>query len=215
MALLKVNAGDVVAIPAVKGGQYGFVLSRVIVPINTRTIEVFSDFLTNFDITEEEVRSQDFSIDNRLFNPVYASFDFSKHFGKVKWPILLSDPTYDREQSKYSEIEFEDASEYQEFGRYYRGGDEYHEPPGVRRNLESKTIYSNPQLMHRVNLHLAGYLKKGEPLNPLRTRAAIEQNGMDWWVDGINACNDIADAIATKLKDAQQARKKSSAKLAK
>lgn len=122
----------------------------------------------------------------------------------MKWPVLLHDPNYDKEQSKCSEIEFEYSSEYQEFGRYAKGGKECTEPPGVRRNLQDKTIYSNPQLMHRISLHLNGYLKRGEPMNALRERAAIEQNGMDWWVDGVNACNDIADAIATKFKEAQK-----------
>lgn len=207
MALLKVAAGDVVAIPATKAGELGFVLSRVIVPASTLTIEVFRDFHTTFAITESEIRACDFSASNRLFNPVYAAFDFGKHFGAVKWPILLKDSKFDKESSGYCDIEFEDASEYEELGRYYRGDEECHEPPGVRRNLESRTIYSNPQLVHRINLHLAGYLKVGEPLNPERTRRAIQANGKDWWVNGINVCNGLSDLIAKRLIDSRRHKK--------
>lgn len=79
MALLKVAEGDIVAIPAVKDAKWGFVLSRVVLDNRVITIiEVFSDFHTDFGITEAQVRVQDFSIENRLFSPVYASFDFNK-----------------------------------------------------------------------------------------------------------------------------------------
>jgi hypothetical protein len=207
MALLLVDAGDVIAIPAAKAGKLGFVLARVIIPIRTRTIEVFREFRTDFAISEEEVRAQDFSVASRLFNPVYASLDFGKPFGVVKWPILLKNPHYDKEMSNFSDIEFEDATEYEEFGRYYKGGEECYEPQGVRRDLESRTIYSNPQLVHRIKLHLAGYLNVGEPLNSDRTRKAIQENGEEWWITGISACRDLSDEVTKRLIEAQRRRK--------
>src|SRR5262245_10289790 len=107
MALLKVQPGDVIGVPAAKNGEWGFVMARVIRDDVVTLIEVFSDFYTNFAISEKEVLQKNFCINNRLFNPVNASFDFNRYFGKIKWPVLAKTPGFDPEQSKISEIEFE------------------------------------------------------------------------------------------------------------
>ncbi|URI06756.1 hypothetical protein MW290_12705 [Aquincola tertiaricarbonis] len=204
MALLSVDPGDIVAIPTVRGGQRGFVLSRIIVPIRLRTIEVFKNFHTNFGMTEERVLEQDFSVENRLFAPVYASMDFSKWVGKVKWSILHKDPSYHREQSRYSDIEIMGPpAEYKEFGVYYKGGQRCFEPPGVRRSIEDSMIYSNTQLMFRIGLHMSGEMAPGEAMNTAKERALLEKYGMDWLVNGTNAWAPISDAIATEMKEAQ------------
>ena len=205
MALLKIQPGDVVAIPAMKDGEEGFVLSRV---IDSYTIEIFAGFFTDFSITEDEVKAQDLSILNRLHPPVHASFDFTKYSGKVKWPILLSDSDYDREKSKYSEIEFGGRAEYIDQGIYFKGGKMLWEPDGVRRNLENRTIWSNPQLIQRTNLYLNGILKPGEPFNVQAEQRLIKQYGMDWLINETNACVDLADRIGTKFKESKKASKK-------
>ncbi|MCA8293734.1 hypothetical protein LGN19_08030 [Burkholderia sp. AU30198] len=199
MALLKVKPGDVVAIPSEMNGEWGFVLSRAIVVGVTNWIEVFDDFSVDFDITTEDVRSRISSEKSRLFNPILASFDFGKYFGLVKWPVLLADPDYAPSHSDFSEIEFEGAS-YEELGIYYKGDERFSEQSGVRRNLEDMTIYSNPQLVRRINLHLSGYVDKGVPWNSRLVKSIIDKEGMKWWVDGINACNDKADAVALRFK---------------
>ena len=188
MALLKVQPGDVVAIPARKDAEEGFVLCRVINEKNVLTIEIFADFFTNFSMTGNEIKNKNFSILNRLHPPVHASFDFTKYSGKVKWPILLSNPDYDREESKYSEIEFQDCSEYATRGLYFKGGKIQWEPDGIRRNLEDRTIWSNPQLIQRTNLYLNGILKPGEPFNVQAEQRLIKQYGMDWLINETNAC---------------------------
>jgi hypothetical protein len=203
MALLKVSPGDIVGVPAAKDGVWGFVLSRVIREDKVLWIEVFSSFLTNFSISETGVLAQDLSGDNRLFNPIYASFDFNRHFGKIKWPILARAPAYTPGQSKISQIEFEGIS-YFETGLYLKGGKEYREPPGVRRNLEDRTTYSNPQLVHRINLHLSGYVRKGEPWNARLERPLIEREGMYWWSEGEESCKIAADEVASRFLEARK-----------
>ncbi len=207
MALLKVNPGDVVAVPAEKKGEWGFVLARVIRSGVVTWIEVFEDFYTDFNIDEKAIAARNFSEEARLFKPVYAAFDFGKYFGKVKWPVLATDASYTPDQSNISSIEFEGDS-YQESGIYYKNGVECVEPAGVRRGLENRTIYSNPQLVRRINLYLSGYFEKGVPWNSEVIRAVVEKEGMDWWVDGINACNDKADAVALKFKEVRKRVKK-------
>ena len=208
MALLKVQPGDVVAVPARKDAEEGFVLCRVINEKNVLTIEIFAGFFTDFSITEDEVKAQDLSILNRLHSPVHASFDFTTYSGKIKWPILLSNPDYDPEESKYSEIEFQDCSEYAPRGLYFKSGEIRWEPDGVRRNLEDRTIWSNPQLIQRTNLYLSGILKHGEPFNVQKEQQLIQQYGMDWLVNETNACVDLADRVATKFKESKKASKK-------
>lgn len=204
MALLKTDPGDIVAIPSIKAGVRGFVLSRVIAPEPYGLTEVFSEFHVNFAMTEEQVLEQDLSVDKRLFAPVYASMDFSKWVGKVKWSILHKDPSYHREQSRYSDIEIMGPpAEYKEFGVYYKGGQRCFEPPGVRRSIEDSMIYSNTQLMFRIGLHMAGEMAPGEAMNTAKERALLEKYGMDWLVNGTNAWAPISDAIATEMKEAQ------------
>lgn len=82
VALPKTDPGDIVAIPSIKAGVKVSLLSRVIAPEPYGLTEVFSEFFTDFGITEERVLEQDFSKENRLFAPVYASMDFSKWVGK-------------------------------------------------------------------------------------------------------------------------------------
>ncbi|MBN3839776.1 hypothetical protein [Burkholderia sp. Ac-20349] len=200
MALLMVAPGDVVAIPAEMSGEWGFVLSRVIFVGATKWIEVFDDFSVDFKNASERAESIIFSEKKRLFNPIFASFDFRKYFCMVKWPILSSDPLYTPDQSGFSEIEFEGPS-YEELGIYYKGGEEFAEKSGVRRNLDDMTIFSNPQLVRRVNLYLSGYVKKGEPWNSRLVKSIIDKKGREWWVSGIGECNDRADAVALRLKD--------------
>lgn len=200
MALLKVTAGDIVAIPSERGGKWGFVYSRVIFVGATKWIEVFDEFSVDFEVASENLRSGRFAKKTRLFNPILASFDFGKHFCAVKWPILSSDPLYTSDQSNFSEIEFEGPS-YEELGIYYKGGEKFTEKQGVRRDLDDMTIFSNPQLVRRINLYLSGYIEKGTPWNSRLVKSIIDKEGMDWWVGGINACNDKADAVALLFKE--------------
>jgi hypothetical protein len=212
MALLKVVPGDIVAIPCKKNDNIGFVLSRVIRYDVVLWIEVFSDFFTDFSVGQTEVLEQDFSTSNRLFNPIYASFDFNKYFGKIKWPILAHSPNYNPEvDSKYSNIEFEDVS-YEELGLYLKGGELVYEKNGIRRNLEDRTIYSNPQLVTRINLYMSGYLKKGTVWNYKLTRAITKAEGKDWWRDQIEYCTVLVDIVAQKFKDARKNMKKTASK---
>lgn len=200
MAILSRAAGDIIAVPALKDGHWGFLMSRVIYADVVTCIEVFAPFKTNFVITANETLEQIPSIQERLFNPIYASFDFSKNFGKIKWPILAHDLNYDTRQSRASDIEFEGDC-YNELGYFLRGRKEFTEPSGVRRVLENRTIYSNPQLVHRINLYFSGVLKKGEVCNAARVRALIEERGMSWWADGVEACRESVDAVAKKFAD--------------
>lgn len=196
--LLKVCPGDIIGVPAEKGTRWGFVLARVIRNKPSVWVEVFDKFHHNFHITQEEIKKNNFSKDARLFQPIYAALDFGKYFGKVKWPILATDPIYQPDKSDMSSIEFEGDS-YLETGVYSRGGVEHSEEGGLRRDLEDTTIYSNPQLVRRVNLYLSGYMKKGAPWNARQKQAIIEKEGIEWWVDGINACNAHADAVSLKF----------------
>jgi hypothetical protein len=200
VSLLKVNPGDIIGIPAEKDAVWGFVLGRIIMTGVVTWIEVFSEFSTNFQIDEKEIEQRDFSSRARLFDPVYVALDFGKYFGKVKWPILGVTPSYTPEQSNFSDIEFEGDS-YQELGIYYKELAEHTEVGGLRRNLEDRTIYSNPQLVRRINLYLSGYFEKGTPWNSRVIKSVIDKEGMDWWVAGINSCNDKADAVALEFKE--------------
>lgn len=212
MALLSVIPGDIVPIPCLKGGDMGFVLSRVIRKDVTKWIEVFAEFYQDVAMSEDEVLAQDFSISNRLFNPVYASFDFNKFFGKIKWPILAHYPDYDPElHSKHSEIEFRDTT-YDELGMYLKGRKVYYDPPHIRRNLEDRTIYSNPQLIHRVNLYVSGCLKKGTIWNFLLERKLLKKKGIEWWEEQIDQGVIIADTVGQKFKDARKKLKSSSSR---
>lgn len=195
MGLLKVKPGDIVAIPCEMSGEWGLVYSRVIFVGVTKWIEVFDEFNVDFDAVLEGAKSEKFGKKYRLFNPTMASFDFGRNFCSVKWPMLSSDPLYASNQSNFSEIEFEGPS-YQELGIYYKGGEKFVEKQGVRRNLDDMTIFSNPQLVRRINLYLSGYIEKGAPWNSRLVKSIIEKEGMDWWVGGINACNDKADVVA-------------------
>lgn len=208
MALLKTVPGDIVAIPALKDGRQGFVLSRVIERTQVRTIEVFEGFYTNVAMTADEIRALELSVDKRLFAPVYAAFDFHRFYGKVKWPILCQDPEYNPEiQSHLSEIEFE-TERYAEVGEYMRDGQAHYEPKGVRRNLNDRTIYSNTQLMVRINLFMEGYFPRGTALNVMSARRFLADRGEDWYDAELDACITLADSVATQLKDAQRALKK-------
>lgn len=208
MALLKTVPGDIVAIPALKDGQQGFVLSRVVERTQVRTIEVFEGFYTNFAMTAEEIRALELSVDKRLFAPVYAAFDFHRFYGKVKWPILCQDTEYDPEiQSHLSEIEFE-TERYAEVGEYMRNGQAHYEPDGVRRDLNNRTIYSNTQLMVEINLFLEGYFPRGTALNVTSERRYLADRGLDWYNAELDANIVLADTVATKLKEAQAAVKK-------
>lgn len=120
----------------------------------------------------------------------------------MKWPILSSDPLYTPDQSNFSEIEFEGPS-YDELGVYYKGGEKFTEKQGIRRNLGDMTIFSNPQLVRCIGLYLSGYIKKGTPWNSRLVKSIIDKEGMDWWVSGINSCNDKADAVALLFKESR------------
>ncbi|MDW9231916.1 hypothetical protein C7S15_6044 [Burkholderia cepacia] len=39
-------------------------------------------------------------------------------------------------------------------------------------------------------------------------KSIIDKEGMDWWVSGINACNDKADAIARLFKESRAKKKR-------
>ncbi|WP_208449601.1 hypothetical protein [Burkholderia ambifaria] len=207
MALLTVTSGDIVAIPAERCGEWGFVYSRVILVGAAKWIEVFDEFSVDFERVSEDVRPEKFAKKSRLFNPIMASFDFGKNFCAVKWPVLSSDPLYTPDQSNFSEIEFEGPS-YQELGIYYKGGEKFTEKAGVCRGLDDMTIFSNPQLVRRINLYLSGYIEKGVAWNSRLVKSIIEKEGMDWWVGGINACNDKADAVALAFKEWRAKRKR-------
>ncbi|EMD9437017.1 hypothetical protein LGN20_00975 [Burkholderia cepacia] len=207
MALLKVTAGDIVAIPCERNGEWGFVCSRVILVRATKWIEVFDEFSVDFEAAPGRAKQDGFPENSRLFNPILASFDFGKNFCTVKWPILSSDPLYTPELSSFSEIEFEGPS-YEELGIYYKGGEKFAEKQGVRRNIEDMTIFSNPQLVRRIGLYLSGYIKKGTSWNSRLVKSIIDKEGMDWWVSGINACNDKADAIARLFKESRAKKKR-------
>ena len=202
MALLKVTAGDIVAIPCERNGEWGFVCSRVILVGATKWVEVFDEFSVDIEAAPGSAKSERFSEDYRLFNPILASFDFGKNFCAVKWPILSSDPLYTPDQSNFSEIEFEGPS-YDELGIYYKGGEKFTEKQGIRRNLGDMTIFSNPQLVRCIGLYLSGYIKKGTPWNSRLVKSIIDKEGMDWWVSGINSCNDKADAVALLFKESR------------
>ncbi|WP_155629167.1 hypothetical protein [Burkholderia cepacia] len=209
MALLKVKPGDVVAIPSEMNGEWGFVYSRVIFVGATKWIEVFDEFNVDFEVVLDGAKSEKLGKKSRLFNPIMASFDFGKDFCSVKWPVLSSDHLYASDQSNFSEIEFEGPS-YQELGVYYKGGDKFIEKKGVRRNLDDMTIFSNPQLVRRINLYLSGYIKKGTAWNSRLVKSIIEKEGMDWWVGGINACNDKADAVTLVFNEWRTKKKRGS-----
>lgn len=209
MAILTVHPGDIVAIPAQQNEQQGFVLSRVIQE-NTQvtTIEVFEGFHNNFSITADEIKALGLSIDQRLFPPVYVAFDFNKFFGKVKWPILDQDPNYDSEaHSRLSAIEFA-TERYDEVGEYMRNGQTYFEPDGIRRPLNNRTIYSNTQLIVRINLFLQGDYARGTALNVWSDRMFLASKGLDWYNAELNTCLALSDTVATTLKEAQAALKK-------
>ena len=207
MAVLKVNQGDILAIPAQKNNGWGFVLSRVIYNDKATCIEVFEKFHDNFGMTPTECLAENFSAGKRLFNPVLVALDFGRHFGKIKWEILAKSPKYDPEQSGLSDIEFENAS-YPEVGSYTKGRKEFHEPPDVRRSLESRTIYSNTQLVCRINMYIQGIFKKNEPWNPLTLKPVFEQQNENWWSDELKACMEPMDAVALKINNAQKAMRK-------
>lgn len=205
MGLLNADPGSIVAVPAKKDQQFGFVLARTITPTGNRIIEVFQGFYTNFAITNEQVKEQDFSINNRLFPPIHAGLNFTKYDSKVKWPILLTDPLYDKEQSKYSEIEFNQTDyAYDESGLYTKGGISCNEPFGVRRNLQCPQIFSNPQLIFRINRHLSGQMAVGEVSNVYTERKFLDLYGLKWWTDSLLECQTLADEVATLMKEAQK-----------
>jgi hypothetical protein len=212
MALLKVIPGDIVAIPCKKGEEFGFVISRVIRDDVILWIEVFTNFFTDFQMTFEDILLQDFSIQNRLFNPIYASFDFNRFSGKIKWPILAHYPDYDPEMhSMMSCIEFQDTS-YSEIGLYMKGGKPFYEPACTRRNLEDRTIFSNTQLIARICLYLSGYLKQGTIWNHVLVKRLLEKEGNDWWKNQIIYCASFVDIVAQKFKDARKSMKQTANK---
>jgi hypothetical protein len=206
MALLKVAVGDIVGVPAMRGETIGFVLMRIIRtkhPVDWS--EVFKDFHTNFSMTAEEALACDFSKENMLFGPVYTSLDFNKFFGKTKWPVLAHDTSAETDQADNPEIEFA-SHDYYSSGIYYKAGKDYFNPPDQRREIEDNTIYSNPQLIQRINLHLSGYLKPGRKWSYIvereiiRDKALRDSEGKAWPEEDIDNCLWIAEEGAQKFK---------------
>jgi len=199
MASLKVQPGDVIPIPCKLGQDLGFVISRVIGRSKVNVIEVFSDFHAETCDPYAVMEKQSMDPSERLFSPVYASFDFSKYFGKVKWPVLGSVGTHAEWERLLGEVEFAEAA-YQESGRYVRGGVRLKETSDERRSLEPGTIYSNPQLIHRINLHLAGRLDRCEALTSKRLAELMAEEPSGWLEVELDKCLLIADEVAIKLR---------------
>ncbi len=203
MALLKVVPGDVIPIPCQLGEDLGYVLSRVIGRSKVIVLEVFADFHTDFAQPDIVMGQQAMGVSNRLFSPVYVSFDFSKYFGKLKWPILGCSGNLAEWQQRLSEAEFEEAG-YQVTGRYVKGGVRLKEETDERRSLEPGTIYSNPQLIHRINLHMAGRLGRFEALTSRRLAELMAEESAGWIDAELDRCLVIADEVAMRLRNASK-----------
>jgi hypothetical protein len=95
MAVLQFQAGDVIPIPARVGEIRGYVLSRVLMRAQITVIEVFGTFHHDLRLDVDALLASNFASSERLFAPVMAAFDFNKHFGKIKWPIIgcVGDPS--------------------------------------------------------------------------------------------------------------------------
>jgi hypothetical protein len=193
MAILNANPGDAIPIPAETLGVQGYVLSRVLYRNPVTVVEVFGGFSEGLPWKDNRLHGGCL-VSDRMFAPVFASFDFNKHFGKVPWPILSMSGDADL-QHLFNTAEFAEVG-YAETGRYFRGAQRCQEPPDVRRPLEGTQIYSNPQLILRVNLHLNGVLAPMEPLTPARTRQlmAIQPDG--WWEAELARCKSLSDQMA-------------------
>ncbi|AZE59409.1 MULTISPECIES: Imm26 family immunity protein [Pseudomonas fluorescens group] len=203
MSILKVSEGDIICIPACKHKKWGFVLGRIVLNSHYVTwLEVFSKYHSDFSISRDEILRQNFSKNNRLFNPVHVSLDFGKYFGKIKWPTIHTN-NYNQADSNIEDIEFA-SPDYKISGIFYKNNKELHEPADRRRPLEDCTIYSNPQLIHRINLHLSGIANKTIPWNAETIHNLIEQRSIKWWLDGIQYCADSVDAAAREFKISKQ-----------
>ena len=210
MALLKKSLGDIIGVPAMQGEELGFVLMRIIRTKHPVTwSEVFKGFYTNFSITAEEVLACDFSKENILFGPVHTSLDFNKYFGKTKWPILAHDTSAEVDQADNPDIEFA-SHDYFSSGIYYKAEKDYFNPPDQRREIEDNLIYSNPQLIRRINLHLSGYLKPGRKWSYIvgqelvRDQALRDSAGKAWPEADMDHCLLVAEEVAQKFKLARK-----------
>jgi hypothetical protein len=176
MARSRFVTGDIIAVPSQKEGVYGFVLARVIDHIQWHTIEFFSEFHTNYSMTVDDVIGMNLGIKDRLFDPVYAVFLFSKLTGATKWPVLMHNPDYDPERdSKFSEIILL-CVEYEEDGSYRKGGeiffDDCHD-----RIAEEDTIWQTNQLVLRVKYYMDGIYKKGEIFSLCKIQRELIKTG--------------------------------------
>ena len=74
-----------------------------------------------------------------------------------------------------------------------------YEPAGVRRALEGGHIYSNPQLLSRIDLHLRGILAPMRVMNYRVERELIGFFGGDGYLNEIISWSDRADSIMESL----------------
>jgi hypothetical protein len=176
MAILKLVAGDIIAVPSQNDGVYGFVLARVIRRIIWHTIEVFSEFHTDYSMTADDVVRMNLGIKDRLFDPVGAVFLFSKLTGATKWPVLMHNPDYDPERdSRFSEIIWL-CSEYEEDGMYLKGDEEFFDDCHDR-IAEDRTIWQTHQLVLRVKYYMDGIYKKGEVFDLCKIERELMKTG--------------------------------------
>lgn len=200
MAILGATPGDVIPIPAQVRGESGFVLSRVLYRAAVTVVEVFDGFRTDFLSVAENLDAFGFRIEYRLFAPVFAAFHFHKYFGTVRWPVLGKVGTPTEWKQRFERAEFAEV-DYQTSGRFERGNIRCKESGWDRRPLEGSTIYSNPQLIHRVNLHLSGRLARGEPLTPLRMASIMASEAPGWLEGEFESCRRLADEVGTRFKE--------------
>jgi hypothetical protein len=203
MAILKINAGDVFAIPAALNGAEGFVLARCIHDENVTLLEVFKSFCTDISAAVDRIDVTGLVPENWLIRPVKAGLDFNKYFGLVKWPILAENPAYEVSMSNFDEIEFADSA-YHQNRRYWRRNTPYAEPPGVCRSLNDMTLWSPDQLISMINFRLAGLILDGEGLNPQTVRRLMDQYGGDsplnWIASHAKAGQELSDRVAGEFK---------------
>ena len=201
MALLKVDVGDLIAVPARMGVTHGFVMSRVLRDGVWVILEVFSDFRHEGCVECDWLINGTVSLGERMFAPVRVSLDFNKYLGKEKWPVLkLSLMMPSNSDLPISELEWEGPpDQYDSIGLYHRGDEIRYEPDGVRRSLESGHLYANPQLLRRIDLHLRGIMSPMQALNYRVERELMQRFGADTCKQEILEWVERSDEIMSSL----------------
>lgn len=201
MALLKVAPGDLIAVPARNGALHGYVLARVLHDGEWVVLEIFSEFRDEGFVDFDWIMNGSGHLGERMFSPIRASLDFNKQLCKQKWPLLrlslMMEPGVDL---SISNLEWEGPpDQYDAIGLYYRGGEIVYEPNGVRRSLESGHLYSNPQILRRIDLHLRGIMAPMQALNYRVERELMRRFGADKCTQEILEWVERSDEIMSSL----------------